>query len=93
MKKKAEMTFNSLVYAILAIVVLVVIIGVFFLLTKGPFKNIWSIEEDAGNQNTNAWDNLVGALIKCKQEEPPKCVSGFKQVCTEGKWEKTQDAC
>ncbi len=90
---KAEITFNTLVYAILALIVLVVIIVIFFNFTNSPFKNIFQTTQDTGNQTTSAWDNLANLFYKCSPSDQPRCVSGFLNRCNDGKWEKSNDAC
>jgi hypothetical protein len=92
--KKADITFTQVVYAVMALLVIVVCIFVFFYLTKTPLSRIWQIGQDTGNNNDDSWNGLNIILNSCKSTDTPKCVSGFSYRCnSENKWEKTEDAC
>jgi len=93
MKKKAELTFSPLVYAALALIILVVCIGIFYLLTKGPLAGIFGFTKESGEQGDRAIDDLSISIGNCDSGED-KCVSSIKYICNDNrKWERTEDDC
>jgi len=93
MNKKADLTFSPLVYAILALVILAVCIGVFYALTKGPLAGIFGIGEQTQDSSDDTLDELTITLGTC---EPPdqKCWIGKEYICNSAhKWEETDDTC
>ncbi|MBD3204000.1 hypothetical protein GF327_06880 [Candidatus Woesearchaeota archaeon] len=64
--KKSEMTLNIVVYAILAMIILLVSIGVFFYLTKTPITSIFQIGEDVGGKSEEAVENLGNFFGECE---------------------------
>jgi hypothetical protein len=92
MKKKAELTFTPVVYAILALIILAVCITIFFLLTNTPFKNIFNIENNV--TNSNPIDDVSALINKCNPGDSNKCISNHLYRCnSEKRWEKTEDGC
>ena len=86
---KGELQWSTIVYAILALVVLAVIIGVFYFLTKGPIKGLFGLGDDATqktNELTLKINNLLGGCDPAKDADV-KCSFGKQVKCgDDGKW-------
>ena len=92
MKKKSELTFSPIVYAVLALVLIAVCILVFLSLTDTPLKSFFNIGEEVGNESNQAVNGLDD-LIKCDPGDE-KCVGTKLKICnSEGKWEETENEC
>jgi hypothetical protein len=93
MSKKSELSFSPVVYAILALIIIVVCIAVFFLLIKVPLNNIFFFENKTNSDSNNAINNIDITLGSCKTGDTT-CLLGIKYQCNNQlKWEKTQNAC
>ncbi len=93
MKKKAELAFSPLVYAALALIILVVCIGIFYLLTKGPLKGIHGFSKKSEDQGKNAIDVLSITIGNCDPGSD-RCVGNTKYICNENHvWVQTKNDC
>ncbi len=87
-KSRAELQFTTVVYAILALVVLIVIIGVFYLLIKGPLAGLLGIGQQAGDQGDTVMVTLKNIFGGCKYGEDKEwCSFGKRVECdSKGVW-------
>jgi hypothetical protein len=88
--KKGELQFSTVVYAILALLVLAVVIGIFFFLSKNPIEGLFNIGENAHDQGDDAIIKINNILGGCDPavEDEPKCMFGKSVECgTDNKWE------
>ena len=91
--RKAEIEFSTLVYAALALIVLVVVIGVFFALTNPSFGSLFGIVKDTTKDTQDSTNELSIAIGNCDTDEEI-CFSGSQYVCgSNRKWEKTENEC
>jgi hypothetical protein len=93
MKKKGDLQFSTLVYAILALFTLAVIIGVFYFLTKGPISGLFNLgqnTQDQGDETIIKINNVLGGCNPAKKDT--KCALGKTVECDDkGKWVITGD--
>lgn len=92
--RKGEISFNAVVYVILALIVLIVCIGVYLSITKKPISSLWQIGQDTGKQGDDARSLLDILFNRCDSDDEPRCISQKLYRCTsQNQWEKTEDAC
>ncbi|MEK6916118.1 MAG: hypothetical protein AABW92_00075 [Nanoarchaeota archaeon] len=91
--RKAEIEFSTIVYAALALIVLVVVIGVFFALTNPSFRSLLGIVEDTSQNSQDSTNWLAISIGRCDTGKEV-CFSGSKYTCnSNNKWEKTDNEC
>ncbi|AJF61605.1 TPA: hypothetical protein HA239_04065 [Candidatus Woesearchaeota archaeon] len=91
--RKAEITFTTLVYAALAVLVILVLIAVFFALTNPAVGSIFGIITETGESSQGARDDIAISLGSC-EPGTSRCVAGIEYVCGSNKrWGKTENEC
>jgi hypothetical protein len=86
LKKAQAETFWTIKNAILALIVLAVVIGVFFLLIRGPLKTIFNIGEETSESGNPIIIKLINFFGGCEQEGEQRCSFSKNVECQEGKW-------
>lgn len=94
--KKKGIAQEQLVKLILALVVLVVVIAVFYTLFKPQINHMLGIEEETGRQGGDVIDELGDILGKgCEDGDAPRCnpLDKLYRDCVDGKWVKSTRPC
>jgi hypothetical protein len=90
--RKAEFTFSPIVYAVLALIILVVCIGIFFVLTKGPLASVFGIVDETDKQSEDSIGMLSILFNRCETGDDG-CYNGKSYICENERWKKTEDDC
>ncbi len=92
-KKGLEMEVT--VKAILALIVLVVLIGMFYIfVVKRAGRGIGGIVDETENEGDGMlarFRDFFGS--KCEEGSTKCSLTGFELECNDNKWEKTEDEC
>jgi hypothetical protein len=93
--KKKGMAFEQVVKMIIALVVLVVVLGVFYVIFHPTAMNILGIGTDTAKGSGNVIDDLFRALGRKCQEGAGECnpVTNTWRTCDNGQWKTTDTPC
>jgi len=89
MNKRGQGTFFTIKNALLTLVVIAVVIGVFYVLLKEPIKGLLGIGEATANPNDELIlkiNNLLGSCNPDENKEPRCSFQKSVQCDAEGKW-------
>ena len=93
---KKGLEFEVLVKIILALVVLIAVLAVFYALFKPTIDGMLGIRDEGANEGGNILDDLFRAFgRKCTPEGKWECnpVSDLKRECRAGEWVTTDEPC
>ncbi|MBN2368477.1 hypothetical protein JXC34_05655 [Candidatus Woesearchaeota archaeon] len=89
MNKKAELAWENIVKALLALIILAVVLGVFYLLFRPAIDGIFGIETESKQSGGGIIEDIRNMFGGSCEGKPPKCnkLSGYCSVCEDGEWE------
>jgi hypothetical protein len=91
--KRGEFTFSPLVAGILALLLIVVCIAVFYFLTKGPLQGFLNINQGVKDDSSSSSDSITINIGTCEQGDE-KCLAGQWYTCNKfNRWEGTGSEC
>lgn len=94
-KKAQADSFNTIKNAILVLLVLVVVAGVFYVLMKEPIKRLFQLGEEPGNQDDQASEQLSNIFGGCDSEKDTeeRCSLGNVVKCENNRWVVVDGKC
>ena len=92
---KRGITWEQIVKAAIALIVLVSLIAIFYYVLKPVVNNILGIEDESDKQGQSVMDKLAEIFGRKCNEGESKCdaITGMNKRCENGKWIITEEKC